>query len=173
MVKGLIKLCYRKLIDNNSTNNWDKYVFEDTHREFYMQAQQFDQKGQYTTFQELLLHIPKAEQIHYLVSTAALGYLRQLNGLIPELLNVWGQTCVPFKNFKFEILQSHIQQKEQHKVIIYFYSEILTWIDTIDKQILFAKDNQINTLDSGKEIETDLLPLIPNLNIISFQKNLI
>jgi hypothetical protein len=53
MTKGLIRFCYLKIIDASSTSHWDKYVFEDTYKEFFMQAQQFDQQKKYTTFQEI------------------------------------------------------------------------------------------------------------------------
>ncbi len=58
MAKGIIQICYRKIIDATSTSIWDKYVFEDTYKEFYMQVQQFDQQQKYTTFQEILKNTP-------------------------------------------------------------------------------------------------------------------
>lgn len=169
MGKGLIKIAYQKLIDSNSNNIWDKCVFEDTYKEYYMQAQQFDQGKQYPNFKDLLANNPKADQMHYLVSTAAIAYIRQLNDYIPELLNEWKKSCIPFKNFRFEIIESHIEDKNQHKVVIYFYSEILTWIDTIDNKLLLSQGNQSENLKQGIAIETEMLSLPPQASIVSFQ----
>ncbi len=169
-MKGLIKLCYRKVIDVSSTSVWDKYVFEDTYKEYYMQAQQFDQQSKYGTFQEMVKHIPSAEQMHYLVSTAAVNYIRQLDGVFPEVLNVMGERCVPFENFRFEILESDIKNKEQHKVAIRFYSNVLTWIGSIDNQLVFAKGDQSLQIHSGELIETEMLLWRSNLTIHSFRQ---
>jgi hypothetical protein len=170
MAKGLIKLSYRKIIDATSTSLWDKHVFADTHREFYMQAQFFDQQNKYSTFREILENVPKADQMHYLVSTAAVGYIRQLNERIPDVVNASGKLAIPFKNFRFEIIQSHRKNKDQHKVAIYFYSETLTWIDSIDHHLVFAIGDKFDALNKGQEIETDMLLLKPGLSVCSYQK---
>lgn len=171
MIKGLIRLCYRKSIDATAIKTWDKYVFEDTYKEFYMQAQQFDQQQQYATFREMLEKIPKADQMHYLVSTAATGYIRQLNEKMPDVVNVLGDLFVPFRNFRFEIIQSHIQHKDQHKVAISFYSETFTWIDTVHDRLLLAQGNQTEAIASGREVETHMLVLRPDVGIFSCQMN--
>ncbi|MCK8491628.1 hypothetical protein M0L20_07165 [Spirosoma sp. RP8] len=165
MIKGLIRLSYRKIIDASSQKAWDKYVFDDTYQEFYMQAQSYNQDSMYSTFQELLTHVPEADKLHYLTSRAAIGYIRQLNGIVPEIVNASGKLCLPFTQFKFEILQSHVQNKELHKVAISFYSEPLTWIDTIGNSLLITYGDQRQSLHEGKEIETDLLALQPYLNV--------
>jgi hypothetical protein len=170
MAKGLIRLCYAKVIDASSVTAWDKYVFEATYKEFYMQAQQFDQQKKYTTFQEILENIPKADQMHYLVSTAAVGYIRQLNETIPDIANAFGKPCVPFKNFRFEIIQSHVKNRSLHKVAIYFYSENLTWIDTIGDRLLFSFGNHLEALAQGQSVETEMLTIRPNLIICSYQE---
>lgn len=142
-------------------------VFEDTYKEYFMQAQQFDQLKQYNTFRELLEKEPKADRMHNLVSTAAIGYLRQLNGLIPEVTNTSGKLFLPFSNFRFELLQSHIKDKSQHKVVIYFYSDHMVWLDTIDRFMLLANSNQTEALEASEEVETELLEIVPNLSISS------
>lgn len=167
-MKGIIKLSYYKIIDFESVQTWDKNVFESTYLEFFMQAQQFDLSGKHLTFQEILNNNPRAEQMHYLVSTAAMGFLKELK-YIPDVVNAVGKLCLPFQNFKFEIVQSHIQQKAAHQVAITFYSDPLTWIDTIGNQILIAYGDQSATIKTGKDIETDLIPMQNRLSIASFQ----
>lgn len=171
-MKGIVQLCYRKIIDVTSTGVWDKYVFNDTYLEFCMQAQQFDQQKEYATFQEILKNIPKADQMHYLVSTAAVGYIRQLDEKIPDVVNVFSKPCVPFKNFRFEIIQSHTTNKDLHRVAIYFFSEPLTWIDILSgNQLLVAIGDQSETLRNEKKVETELVVISSNVSISSYQMN--
>lgn len=164
MTKGIIQLCYRKIIDANSTKLWDKYVFDDTHQEFFMQAQLYNQEGKLKSFYEILEKNPQAEKLQFLVSTAAVGYIQQLNGVVPEVTNAFGKLCLSFENFRFEIIQSHISDKQQHKIAIYFYSKPLLWIDTIGNQLLVSHSAQIQ-----EEQKTDLIALQPLLNISSFK----
>ncbi|MBT30565.1 MAG: hypothetical protein CMO01_12975 [Thalassobius sp.] len=169
-MKGIIKISYRKFIDASSTAVWDKFVFEDTYKEFFMQAQQFDPEGKHETFTEMLKHVPKAENMHYLVSTAAMGYLRQLNDLIPDIANVNGKLFLPFKNFRFEIIQSSTKDKNKHKVAITFFSEAITLIDTIDKHLIISIGDKSDSIDMGLEVNTESLILSDKINICSFQK---
>lgn len=167
MTKGLIQLCYRKIIDSDSQKVWDKFVFEDTYMEFFMQAQTYNQEGKYRTFQEILENVPAASNLSYLVSTAAINYIRQLKDVVPDIANVYGKLCLPFKRFKFEIIHSDVKDKASHKVAIYFYSEPITWIDTLDGKLLIAYGDQREAIDAGEEIETDMIAMQPYLNISS------
>lgn len=169
-MRGVVKLVYTKVIDAGSAAVWDKHVFEDTHREFFMQAQQFDQQGRFETYTDMLQHVPKAENINYLVSTAAVGYLKQLKGFFPDVLNTMGKACVPFSNFKFELVQSHIKNKSLHKVAIHLYSETLVWIDSIDKHFVFALAQDHEKLVAGTEVDTHTVLLLPNVGIASIKK---
>lgn len=163
----MIRLCYRKIIDAESRKAWDKAVFDDTHMEFYMQAQRMDPDGKYPTFQELSEHIPRADQLHYLTSTAAMGYIQQLGDVIPDIANAYGKLCLPFKNFRFEIIQSHIENKSHHRVAIWFYSEPLIWLETVGERLLVSYQTT-DDVSNGKELETDMILLIPFLSISHF-----
>ena len=171
-MKGIISLCYRKVIDASSQKAWDKFVFDDTYLEFFMRAQYFDPQGQYTTLKALEENIPQAHQIHGMVSTAAIGYLQQLKDIMPEIVNAHGKLCLSFKRFKFEIIHSHIQNKSEHKIAIYFYSEPLTWIDSIGNHLLVAYGNQTEAIKNGIDVATDIIDLQPNLSISFFKKHL-
>ncbi len=168
-MKGLIRLAYYKLIDASSQKPWDKLVFEETYLEFFMHAQLYNSDHKYQTFQELLDNVPKADQLHYLTSRVAMGYLKQLNNIIPDIVNAFGSVCLPFNQFKFEVLASHVQRKEAHRVAIYFYSDPLTWIDTVDGQLLIAYGDQRTALQTGQEVTTDLVALQPFLSMWTYQ----
>ncbi|MBE9466463.1 hypothetical protein ACFP1I_24130 [Dyadobacter subterraneus] len=167
MTKGLIQLCYRKIIDADSQKIWDKYVFDDTYMEFFMQAQTYNQEGKYRTFQEISENVPAAKNLTYLVSTAAFNYIRQLKDVVPDIVNVYGKLCLPFNRFKFEIIDSDVKDKAGHKVAIYFYSDPLTWIDTLDGKLLIAYGDKREAINRGEEVETEMIALQPFLNISS------
>lgn len=169
MVKGLVRFCYSKVIDASASGTWEKYVFDDTYREFFMQAQYYNQQQQFSTFREILENDPKADRLHALVSTAAIGYLRQLNERIPDITNVAGKAVIPFRNFRFEIIQSHVKDKYQHKIAIHFYSDVLTWIDTVQNLFLLSIGDQREALRNAQMIDTEMVAWRPNLGVSSFQ----
>jgi len=164
MAHRIITLCYRKVIDSSSVKPWDTLVFEDSYTEFKMQAQLYNQEKKYRTFAELLQHAPGAEKLHFLVSAAVIGYLQQLNEIIPDILNNLGKHFLRFNQFQFEIINSDIQDKTKHQVAFNFYSEPLVWHDTIQNYLLVSEKKA-----GEEEILTNLFQLQPYLNIHSLQ----
>ncbi|MGC4101018.1 hypothetical protein [Ferruginibacter sp.] len=168
MVKGIIRLGFQKIIDEGSTSLWDKYVFDDTWMEFKMQAANYNQQSKATLFTNILHQNPATKRIHASVSMAAIGYIQQLNEIIPGLEDMHGKTLIPFKNFKFSILQSDMADSKQHKVELIFISEPLTLIDVFNNSYLIAPGDRQMELNEGKEVETILLPSVTGLSIHSF-----
>jgi len=139
MAKGIITLCYRKIIDINSTKAWEKLVFEDTYNEFKMQAQYFNQQKKYNIFAELIRNVPDAEKLHFLVSAAVSGYIQQFNNTVPDITNNLGRLFLKFSGFQFEIINSHITDNSKHQVAINFFSDPLLWHDTIGDYLLVSE----------------------------------
>jgi hypothetical protein len=165
MEKKIIRLHYRKIIDAGNSKAWDKYVFEDTYKEFQLQSQYYNPQKKYSRFSELLQHEPKADKLHFLVSAAVTGYLQQLNGIIPDITNNAGRLFLPFKDFRFEIVNSDIKNKSLHQVAINFYSEPLVWHDIAGNWLLVSLDQ------AGEEEETliEMVSLQPFLSIYSLK----
>lgn len=165
MSKKVITLCYRKIIDAGNTSPWDKFVYEDSFAEFKMQAQFYNQEQQFTTFAEMLLNVPDAEKLHFLVSAAITGYLRQLNGIVPDILDNLGRRFLTFENFKFEIINSDINDPEKHKVAVNFFSKPLIWHYTIGNLLLVSQFKEIGE----DETFTNLFELQPFVSIHSIK----
>ena|SRR5581483_11798053 len=165
MQKAIIRLCYRKIIDIQASKPWDKYVFEDTYTEFLLQSQLYNQEKKYTAFSDLLHHVPAAEKLHFLVSAAAIGYLQQLHGKVPDLVNNLGRLFLPFKNFRFEIINSDIKDKSKHQVAINFFTDELVWHDTIGNQLLLSVPGHTEEGD----ILTELFTIPPFVSIYSLK----
>jgi len=163
-MRKTITLCYRKIIDKDSNKPWEKLVFEDSYRELKMQSQFYNQDKKYQTFSELIHHVKGSEKLHFLVSAAVISYIRQLNDVIPDILNNIGKQFLHFNQFKFEIINSHLQNSDKHSVAISFYSSPLLWLDTIGPLLLTT-----TTATQGEEILTDMFALQPFLTIYSIK----
>lgn len=170
MIKGIIKLGFQKIIDETSTSLWDKYVFDDTWMEYKIQAANYNQQGGASLFTDIIKQNAAAQKLHYLVSVAAVGYIRQLQGVIPGLLNAHGKIIVPFKNFKFNIIESDITNCKLHKVEIIFISGPIICIGFFNSHYLIAAADKQQELNEGKEVETEMIPHSDQLSIYSIIK---
>lgn len=157
-------LCYRKIIDAASVRPWDKLVFEDTYAELRLQAQLYNPERRFRTYAELLQHAPGAGQLPFLVSGAARGYLPQLQGLVPDVVDNLGRHFLKFSRFQFEIINSDLLDRSRHQVAITFYSDPLTWHATISNLLLVS-----DAAAAGEELLTHLVALQPFLSIYSVQ----
>jgi hypothetical protein len=167
MQKNIIRLCYRKIIGAESRQQWEKFVFEDSYTEFLMQSQLYNHARKYKTFAELLTNVPGSDKLHFLVSASVTGYLQQLNGIIPDIKNTLGKQFLPFKNIRFEIINSDVTDKSRHNVAINFYSEPLLWHDTVAGNLLVSFPDQPAQND---ETLTEMVPLQPLLSIYSIKE---
>lgn len=168
MKRRIIRLCYRKIIDASAQKPWDRYVFESSYAEFLMQAQLYNSGKKYTTFAELVSHVPGAEQLHFLTSTAVTGYLQQLQEKVPDIVNNLGKRFLRFTNFRFEIINSDITAPEAHQVAINFYTEPLVWHDTLNDCLLVSPLTGESTEDG---VLTELVQLQPFLSIYSLKED--
>ncbi len=167
MSKRIIRICYRKIIDASSEKAWDKLVFESSYKEFQMQSQFYNQEKKHNSFAELLINVPASEKLHFLVSAAVIGYLQQLNGLTPDILDNLGRHFLKFKNFRFEIINSDIKDRSAHKIAINFFSEPVIWHDTVNDHLLVSSVDGEKTEDG---LLTHLLQLQPFLSIYSLKE---
>lgn len=170
MPKRIIRICYRKIIDASSQKAWDKLVFESSYKEFQMQSQFYNQEKNFSSFAELLINVPASEKLHFLVSSSVIGYLQQLNGIMPDVLDKLGRHFMKFKNFRFEIINSDIKEKSMHKVAINFFSDPLVWHDTIGNYLLISATDGEKTKDG---LLTRLVELQPFNSIYSLKEEVI
>jgi hypothetical protein len=162
-----IRLCYRKIIDTGAVRPWEKLVFEDSYQEFKMQFQYFNQQKKYHSFAEMAQEVQAAAKLQFLVSASVTGYIQQLHERIPDILNILGKHFLTFKNFRFEIVNSDVNDISKHRIAINFYSEPLEWYDTIDNYLLVADKSQAG----GEEVHTHLFQLKPFLTIHTLKVN--
>jgi len=164
--RKIIRFCYRKIITASSEKEWDKLVWESTYMEFLMQAQYYNRQKKYNTFAELLINVPGAEKLHFLVSAAVTGYVNQLNGIVPDVLDNLGRRFLKFTGFRFEIINSDLRDKTAHQVAVNFFSTPQVLYNTIGNYLLIAEASGSETEDS---VLTNLLELKPFLSIYSIK----
>jgi len=156
-----IRLAYRIVIDSKSTMVWDKYVFEDTFKEYKMQQQLFNaRENPIATFRELLSENPKAEQLHYLTGIAASPYVDQLKGNLYRVTDVLGNNYLPFSGYKLDIINTDVNNIGKHKIGLTFFSPVLVLVDLLDNHYLVSKN-----VDNLDEFETLMFTFQSNLAI--------
>lgn len=161
-----IRFAYRITIDNNSSYNWDKFVFEDTYKEYLMQQQLFNSKeNPKTTFRELLAENPKASQLHFLVGMAANGYVEQLKGSFHRVPDALGNHFLPFTNYQLDIVNTDINDSSKHKIGITFFSPLLLLLDTINNHYLVTSETE---KENG--FQTLMFAVQPGLTICYYEK---
>jgi len=160
-----IRLAYRIVIDHNATFLWDKYVFEDTYKEYLMQHQLFNSKeSPKATFRELLNENEKAVQLHFLVGMAAAGYVEQLKGNFHRVSDALGNNFFPFTNYQLDIINTDITDSSKHKIGITFYSPLLVLLDTIDNHYLVSTE-----VEKENGFQTLMFPFQPHLTICYYE----
>lgn len=164
----IVRLCYRKIIDATAQKPWDKLVWEDTYKELLMQAQLYNKDKKYRLYSDLLHHVQSAEKLPFLVSTAVVGYLKQLNETMPDVTNVLGKIFLPFANYKFEIIESDIANQAVHKVAVSFISKPIAWHDTINGALLISLNGNKDANDNA--LLTEMVTLQSFLSIFSLKK---
>ena len=142
-------------------------MFDSPYAEFLMQSQYYNQEKKYRSFSEIIQNVPGAEKLHFLVSAAVVGYLKQLDGIVPDVLNNLGKHFLTFTDYRFEIINSDIKNKTSHQVAINFFSEPLTWYDTLGGYLLVSS---LNGEKSEDGILTHLVQLQPFLSIYSIKE---
>lgn len=162
-------MLYRKIINVASNDAWEKLVFEDTYKEFLMQAQTFDPERKYPTFAHLLHSVPGADRLHFLVGPSVVGYLKQLNGKMPDIINVVDKHFMPFKNYRFEIINSDRRDKAVHRVAINFISEPFVWHSTINDRLLVSAIG--GKADENDGDLTEMFVMQPFLSIFSIKQS--
>ncbi|MBB6499041.1 hypothetical protein [Pedobacter cryoconitis] len=170
MDQSVIVFCYRKIIDANSSSPWEKLVFDDSYLEFRMQFQNFNKERKCFTFAELIRQQADAERLHFLVSPSVSGYIQQLRGQIPDVVDVLGKQFLNFSRYRFELINSDIRHAQGHQVAINFYSSSMNWYHTIGNTLLLSEDSAEST-DEDSAIQTYLYQLQPFVSIHTLKLN--
>lgn len=160
-----IRLAYRMVIDSTATGAWERYVFEDTYKEYLMQQQLYNRKeNPAATFRELLAENPNAEKLHYLTGLAANSYIQQLKGHFYKMPDVLGNNFFPFEGYRLDVINTDITDITKHKIGITFFSPLLTYLGTINNCYLVSANTAVT-----EGYDTLMFPVQPQLAICYYQ----
>lgn len=137
-MKRFVRFCYRKIIDASSDNIWDKLVWESTYEEYRLQSQNYASSNSQLSYSSLVQKFPAAEKLPFLVSAAAVGYIKQLNNVVPDVKSKLGKLFLPFNEFNFEIIESSFDFPQLHRIAISFYSYEMQILDAFGSELLLA-----------------------------------
>lgn len=164
---AFIKLSYRQVIDHSSTGAFEKKVFDDSYSELQLQIQRYNKDNQFTSFQAIAAHDPKANSLHYKVGFAVGLYIKELNRQIPGLWDAQQTISIPFEEHQLEIVASDISDKRQHVVAITYTTEAITFIGNAGEYLILSFDDP-GKLAPDTWINTFLLKLSPGLTISGY-----
>lgn len=164
MKKGMVRFCYRKILDRTAAPGWDQDLWNDTYAELRMQAQVYNQDKKYRYLSELKKERPVAKSLDHLVSMAAIPYLKKLETVLPDIVNTSNEPFLKFQQFRFEVIESDLATIASHSIAISFYSERMIWIDTIGDILLLAEPAQDSAV-----LLTQQVQLKPFFSIYSFE----
>jgi len=160
-----IRLACRVIIDKASAPAWDKYIFEDTYREYLMQQQLYNTaETPVNTFRELLSVNPKSEKLHFLTGMAAGSYVEQLKGNFYRVHDVLGTTFFPFINYRLDIVNTDITDISKHKIGITLFSTLFTYLGIVNNCYLVSAET-----DEKAGYETIMFPVQPQLSICYYE----
>ncbi|MCP9762796.1 hypothetical protein [Lacihabitans soyangensis] len=160
-----ITLQYKKIIDKNAINNWDKEVWNETFLEYRMKSQYYDADLQFPLFQNLVLAKPEAVKLHYLTSLGCIGHIQRLNNLFPDVTDTLGNRTVPFVHYDFRILSADFNHKENFVIQLDFVSKPLLYLESIGENLLLG----LPETRLAQKIDTIMVKLLPNLMINSLK----
>ena len=121
----------------------------------------------YSSFSEIAMNVPGADKLHFLVSASVTGYIQQLNEQVPDITDNLGKLFLRFKGYRFEIINSDVNDKSKHRVAINFFTEPMIWYDTIDKYLLVSSQGNNASADG---ILTHLVELQSFFSIYSLKE---
>ncbi len=166
MYPAQITLSFKQLINAASTGDFETKVFEDSYIEFLMQSQVYNPDRQYRTFSELKVAAPKSNSLHYKVGFAVGLHVQELGNRIPGVKDCLNRMPLPFEIYQLELIESDIQDRQQHEVAIIYTTPALTLLGLTGDRLLLAAPEQ--TSNSGA-YDTFMLSLQPQLSVSSYK----
>jgi hypothetical protein len=148
MQPSFIKLTYRHVIDISSADDFSRAALQFSHEEFKMKSHAYNGEGKFTTFSQLKENDGRANSLHYKCSFAIAGLAETLNKKIPFLSDKLGRS-VDFDVFSFELIESDINDLQQHKAAVHFITEGFKVITVIGNHLVLAKEKAITDTVSG------------------------
>ncbi|NCD70811.1 hypothetical protein [Mucilaginibacter agri] len=166
MALALIKLTYKHVIDATAQADFERNVFEATYQEFRIKSQPYNLDGDLSTFSQLREKDIRANSLHYKIGFAALHFLIPLNNKIPVLLDAMGNQ-LQYENAVFDLIESDLSQKNNHKVGIKFITGTYVLHQVIGDNLVLSLHDMLTHADES--FDTFTLKIPANMAISSYK----
>ena len=163
MIRGIIKISYRHIIDASATTVFERNVFNATYNEFLLKSQAYNMEKLFSTFTEMKINNGKANSLHYKISFAIGPFINELKNKMPDLQDNAGNEIL-FENCSTTLIESHVNNAALHKLSITFTTGIVTLIDSFGDNLLLAYGDKRNETT----LETFLLKLVYGVSITNY-----
>ena len=135
-----IHFTYKHIITQRAETAWEQHIINETYDEFLIQQAIFQNENSIQqTFRNLLKCNNKAEQLHHLLGARIEPSISLLNENIYKISDVLGQNYLQFINYRLELIQSDIQDKNLHQIAIYFLSKEYILHEIINNTYLISR----------------------------------
>ena len=167
MSAAIIKIAYRQVIDASAKEQFEQMVINLSYNEFLLKSQAYNTEGKFKTFSEMKANDGRANSLHYKCGFAVSGLIETLNKTIPGIKDSLDTVPLFFTSYKFEIVESDITNRLEHKVAITYFTDTLTLHTIIGEYMLLSLGD--NTITSSADItETFMIQMRPMLSIIGY-----
>jgi hypothetical protein len=166
MPKAFIKIAYKQIIDAASQSIFEKDILHYSFEEYKMKQQAYNTDGLITRFTALKAKDGRANSLHYKSGFAVAGIIDSLKNNIIVLQDGAEQNFV-FGSYRFEVIESDINNVSLHKVAIHYISSTLTLYEIIGDYLLLAKGDK-SVENSTEPVETFLIKVQSGMTIVSY-----
>ena len=164
MCKAKLKLVYKQVIDAAAESSFEKAILQASYQEFLLKSQAYNKEGTFKTFSRMKANDGRANSLHYKLGFSILHFIEQLDHKIPVLKDNLGNK-LRFETAVFELIESHADDIQLHKVAIKYQTETLTLIEFMGDYLLLTKDSA----PANEPSETFVVKMQADLSIISYQ----
>lgn len=142
-----IKITYRHIINNNAETLFEQQVHKASYEEFLLKSQAYNAEGKFNSFSEMKANDGRANSLHYKSGFAVAGFIELLKNQFPFFTDTGGKPVI-FDEYRFEVIESDISNKEKHMVALHFTTPILVLKQSFGNFLVLGNEDETNSGDS-------------------------
>jgi hypothetical protein len=167
MKNPIIQLSFRQIINSSHPGEFEKAIRRASYDEFLLKSQTYNPGKKFRRFTEMVTADGRANSLHYKTGFVIEPYILKFGFRIPFLKDQEGKS-IPFINHRFELIESHISDFEQHEVAIHYQTNPYSWLATMCNEFVLSLVNQ--KPDEKGLVVCFTLSMQPSLSIIKISQ---
>lgn len=159
----MVQLSFRQFINSSHHSEFEEAIRQYSYNEFLLKSQAYNPDGKYTRFSEMVAADGRANSLHYKTGFVIEPWILKYKSQIPSLKDHGGKS-IPFVNHRFELIESHLTDFNQHECAIHYQTQSYMWLASISHALVLSPVN--SQKDADEFISCFTLDLLPSLSII-------